>query len=67
VISNVADELKPRLIKYPSITSVYIYQQFAVSSFGAHPILGTIGILTQIMAGVIKPFVAKVSPAHSIN
>jgi hypothetical protein len=41
--------------------TTYNYQQFAVSSFGAHPLLSTINILTSIMGGVIKPFVSKVS------
>jgi hypothetical protein len=45
--------------------TTYNYQQFAVSSFGAHPLLSTIGILTSIMGGVIKPFVSKVSSSFS--
>lgn len=37
---------------------------FATSSYSEHTIIGTIAVVTQIMAGVSQPFIAKVSLPH---
>jgi len=34
--------------------------QFATSSFGEHTVIGTIGVINGIIAGVAPPFIAKV-------
>lgn len=42
-------------------STTYYYAQFATSAYGEHTIIGTIGVITQIMNGVAQPFIAKVS------
>ncbi|KAJ7178614.1 hypothetical protein C8R43DRAFT_467113 [Mycena crocata] len=48
-----------------SSTTTYIYEQFAASSFSAHPLIGTISVVVGIMAGVAKPFIAKIADLSS--
>lgn len=38
---------------------------FATSAFGEHTVLGTISVITGIMAGVAKPFLAKLADLFS--
>ncbi|WVQ77958.1 hypothetical protein IAT38_000038 [Cryptococcus sp. DSM 104549] len=45
--------------------TTYYYTAFATSAFSAHTILGTITVITGIMAGVAKPFIAKVADLSS--
>lgn len=45
--------------------TTYNYSIFAVSSFAAHPLLGTIAILNSILGGVSKPFIAKIADLFS--
>lgn len=39
--------------------------QFATSSFGEHTLVGTIAVVTGIMAGVCQPFIAKMADLFS--
>ncbi|OCF31471.1 siderophore-iron transporter Str1 [Kwoniella heveanensis BCC8398] len=45
--------------------TTYYYTPFATSAFGEHTIVGTIGTITAIMAGVSKPFIAKLADLFS--
>ncbi|KIR69855.1 hypothetical protein I310_06420 [Cryptococcus deuterogattii CA1014] len=45
--------------------TTYYYTAFATSAFGEHTILGTISVITGIMAGVAKPFLAKLADLFS--
>ncbi|WVQ71398.1 hypothetical protein IAR50_000932 [Cryptococcus sp. DSM 104548] len=45
--------------------TTYNYTAFATSSFGEHTVLGTITVITSIMAGVAKPFIAKLADLWS--
>ncbi|OCF37481.1 siderophore-iron transporter Str1 [Kwoniella heveanensis BCC8398] len=45
--------------------TTYAYAPFATSSFGEHTILGTISVITSIMSGVTKPFIAKCADLFS--
>jgi hypothetical protein len=36
---------------------------FATSAFGAHSVVATIDVINGIVAGVSKPFIAKVPPS----
>lgn len=40
-------------------------EAFAASAFGEHSLIGTIGTITSIMAGVSQPFVAKIADVFS--
>ncbi|WVF72017.1 hypothetical protein IAT40_006829 [Kwoniella sp. CBS 6097] len=42
-----------------------LYTQFATSSYDSHSLLGTIGTITTIMAGVVLPFIAKIADLFS--
>ncbi|TYJ52549.1 hypothetical protein B9479_006838 [Cryptococcus floricola] len=48
-----------------SSMTTYNYTAFATSSFGEHTVLGTITVITGIMAGVAKPFLAKMADLWS--
>ncbi|KAK8849795.1 hypothetical protein IAR55_005131 [Kwoniella newhampshirensis] len=48
-----------------SQNTTYNYEPFATSSFGEHTVLGTITVITGIMAGVAKPFIAKLADLAS--
>ncbi|KAL7420081.1 hypothetical protein Q5752_005046 [Cryptotrichosporon argae] len=48
-----------------SAMTTYTYLAFATSSFGEHTILGTITVITSIIAGVAQPFVAKCADIFS--
>ncbi|OCF59014.1 siderophore-iron transporter Str1 [Kwoniella mangroviensis CBS 10435] len=45
--------------------TTYAYAAFATSAFGEHTILGTISVITSIMSGVAKPFIAKCADLFS--
>ncbi|WRT67511.1 uncharacterized protein IL334_004483 [Kwoniella shivajii] len=45
-------------------TTVY-YAAFATSHFGEHTIIGTIGVIRAILAGVSPPFIAKLADVWS--
>ncbi|WWC69773.1 uncharacterized protein I206_103716 [Kwoniella pini CBS 10737] len=45
--------------------TTYYYVPFATSAFGEHTVLGTISVITAIMAGVAKPFIAKLADLWS--
>ncbi|WVQ89262.1 hypothetical protein IAS59_003015 [Cryptococcus gattii] len=45
--------------------TTYYYTAFATSAFGEHTVLGTISVITGIMAGVAKPFLAKLADLFS--
>ncbi|OCF35087.1 siderophore-iron transporter Str3 [Kwoniella heveanensis BCC8398] len=45
-------------------TTAY-YAQFATSSFGEHTVIGTIGVINAIVAGVAPPFIAKLADIWS--
>ncbi|WVR04917.1 hypothetical protein IAU60_001929 [Kwoniella sp. DSM 27419] len=51
-------------ILWGSMTTYY-YTPFATSAFGEHTIQGTIATITAIMAGVAKPFIAKLADLFS--
>jgi hypothetical protein len=36
-------------------------QPFATSGFQQHAVIGTIGVVTNLISGTAKPFIAKVS------
>ncbi|KAG5641857.1 hypothetical protein DXG03_004097 [Asterophora parasitica] len=44
-----------------SQNTTYVYSAFATSSFGEHTIVGTIAVITAIMAAVAQPFIAKMA------
>ncbi|KAL1405311.1 hypothetical protein Q8F55_008938 [Vanrija albida] len=48
-----------------SQSTTYVYAQFATSSFGQHTLVGTIAVVTGIMAGVCQPFIAKMADLFS--
>ncbi|WWC85163.1 uncharacterized protein L201_000020 [Kwoniella dendrophila CBS 6074] len=48
-----------------SSQTTYYYVPFATSAFGEHTVLGTISVITAIMAGVAKPFIAKLADLWS--
>ncbi|TXT04868.1 hypothetical protein VHUM_03951 [Vanrija humicola] len=48
-----------------SQSTTYVYAQFATSSFGEHTLVGTIAVVTGIMAGVCQPFIAKMADLFS--
>nr|BAK05769.1 predicted protein [Hordeum vulgare subsp. vulgare] len=48
-----------------SSMTTYYYAAFATSAFGEHTIVGTIATITGIMAGVAKPFIAKLADLFS--
>ncbi|ORY68053.1 major facilitator superfamily domain-containing protein [Leucosporidium creatinivorum] len=45
--------------------TIYVYLPFATSSFGEHSTLGTITVVTSIIASVGKPFIAKIADLTS--
>ncbi|KAJ7112838.1 major facilitator superfamily domain-containing protein [Mycena crocata] len=48
-----------------SSTTTITYEQYAASSFAAHPLIGTITVVVGIMAGVAQPFIAKIADLSS--
>ncbi|TXT07886.1 uncharacterized protein COLE_04810 [Cutaneotrichosporon oleaginosum] len=44
-----------------SNSTTYTYASFATSSYSEHTIIGTISVVTGIMAGVSQPFIAKMA------
>ncbi|GFZ47371.1 hypothetical protein JCM24511_05114 [Saitozyma sp. JCM 24511] len=45
--------------------TTYTYLAFATSAFSTHALLGTISVITSIMASVTQPFIAKVADLTS--
>lgn len=45
--------------------TTYNYQPYATSSFNKHSMLSTLGIATNIMTAICKPFIAKISDLTS--
>ncbi|WVQ70460.1 uncharacterized protein L199_008687 [Kwoniella botswanensis] len=48
-----------------SSNTTYLYTAFATSAYGEHTVLGTISVITSIMSGVAKPFIAKLADLWS--
>ncbi|GHJ87473.1 hypothetical protein NliqN6_3875 [Naganishia liquefaciens] len=48
-----------------SSSTSYIYQPFATSGFQQHAVIGTIGVVTNLISGTAKPFIAKIADLTS--
>lgn len=44
------------------LTRSLIDQPFATSGFEQHAVIGTIGVVTNLISGTAKPFIGKVRP-----
>ncbi|KAJ9126987.1 hypothetical protein QFC24_001218 [Naganishia onofrii] len=48
-----------------SSNTSYIYQPFATSGFEQHAVIGTIGVVTNLISGTAKPFIGKIADLTS--